>query len=557
MLASRPARAARRFSSVNSLLPLKSRVLEWFVRHWADLVSCLVGGAMVGCIWLEELRLHASTYGAYSDYWEHGAVLHALIEKPWHPSNPHLVSPASSPRFGPLSVLNALLARALGVDAVAALSGAAVVHTFAFVLGIWLFFRVYFRDRRAGLYGLLVMLGGWWEAWTFTSIYQPKVLLSVACYPWLAAFAVTLLGLALEVHVLRQALPRFWHYLLLATGVWVVFLTHQITAMMALAAWFLLALTEPDVSLKRRIAVALSAVAGCALATFWPYFSVWNLLAGGHQESGWVGQGIEAASQVTPVEALHRFYRPKELLPALGIGLLGVLALPYFFLKWRRLFVGLGVLAMLGPFALNAYVPLPLGHRFILLAIFFLHVAVVWLLLALTPGSPEFARVLDRRWLRLASLLVVWGLLATFSWHNVRRTEREWNYFASYSRRGESPLVLYSKRVAELTRKDSVVMGDTLTLWPIPTFGPKVVAARHENPFVPDAAQRILDIDTFFERRTSDAERYRIIAHYRVSHVIVKGDVFGSLRGFLDTHAQRMRLPGGYWLFALNSASLH
>ena len=511
---------------------------------------------MVACIWLEELRLHASTYGAYSDYWEHGAVLHALIQNPWHPSNPHLVTAASSPRFGPLSVVNALVARALGLDAVGALSVAAVVHTAAFVLGIWLFFRIYFRDRRAGLYGLFVMLGGWWEAWTFTSIYQPKVLLSVACYPWLAAFAVTLLGLALEAHVIRKARPRFWHYSLLTACMWVVFLTHQITAMMALAAWFLLALSEPNVPLERRIGVALTAVAGCGLSAFWPYFSVFNLLAGGHQEAGWVGQGIEAATQVTPVEALHRFYRLNELLPALGIGLLGVLGLPYFFLRWRRLFVGLGVLAMLGPFALNVYVPLPLGHRFILLAVFFLHVAVVWLLLVLTPGSHEFARVLDRRWLRLASLLAVWGLLGTFAWHNVRRTEREWNYFAGYARRGESPLLRYSKRVAELTRKDSVVIGDTLTLWPIPTFGPKVVAARHENPFVPDADQRLHDIDMFFARRTPDAERYRIISHYRVSHVIVKGEPFGSLRAFLDAHAQRMRLPGGYWLFALNSANL-
>lgn len=512
---------------------------------------------MVSCIALEESRLHAATFGAYSDYWEHTAVLHALIENPWHPGNPHLLSPASSPRYGPLSVLNGLLARALGLDAPSALSVAAVVHTALFVLGIWSFFRVYFRDRRAGLYGLLVMLGGWWEAWTFTSIYQPKVLLSVACYPWLAAFAVTLLGLALEAHVIRQSRPHILQYSGLVVCMWVVFLTHQVTAMMALAAWFLLALTEPRVPLPRRIAVALTAVAGCAFSIFWPYFSVFNLLAGGHQEAGWVGHGIEVATQAAPnpVEELHRFYRLKELLPALGLGLLGVAALPYFFLTWRRLFVGLGVLAMLGPFALNAYVPLPLGHRFILLAVFFLHVAVVWLLLALTPGSPEFARVLDRRFLRAASLATVWAILGTFAWHNVRRTEREWNYFASYASRGRSPLLRLSKRVAELTDKDSVVMGDTLTTWPIPCYGPKVVALRHENPFVPDAAERVAAVDRFFERNTRDDERAQLIARYRVTHVVVKGDAFGSLRPFLEAHAKRLRLVPGYWLYALTAST--
>jgi hypothetical protein len=398
---------------------------------------------------------------------------------------------------------------------------------------------------------LIVMLGSWWEAWTFTSIYQPKVLLSVACYPWLGAFAITLLGLALAVRVLRAPKPGPAGYGVLVVWATVVFLSHQITAMMALAALFLLALTEPGVPLKRRAWVAATAVTGCALAAFWPYFSVWQLLAGGQRDAGWVGRGVQAAVQGALVTERHRFYRPSELLPALGLGLLGVVFLPYFFLKWRRLFVGLGVLAMLGPFAINAFVPLPLGHRFILLAVFFLHVAVVWLLLLLTPGSPEFLRVLDRPWLRAASLLVVWGLLGTFGYHNVRRTLKEWNYFAYYARHGESPLVKYSRRVGELAGPNAVILGDTLSTWPIPTFGPKVVAIHHENPFVPDEEQRALDVERFFKSASTDGERLALIHQYEVSHVIVKGEPRGTARHFLFGHAHRDFLPGGYSLFTL------
>jgi hypothetical protein len=506
---------------------------------------------MVCCLFFAERQLQAGTYGQHGDYWEHTGVLHALIVNPWHPANPHLLSPASSPRFGPVAVVNALVARAFGLDAIAGLSLAAVANTALFVFGIWLFFRSYFRDARAGLYGLFVMLGSWWEAWTFTSIYQPKVLLSVACYPWLAAFGISLLGLALAVRVLRAETPHWLGLGALVLWAAVVFLTHQITAMMALAALILLALTEPRVSPKRRAYVAGTAVAGCLLAALWPYYSVWRLMAGGHTDAGWVGRGLQAAVSGSVVAQRHFFYKPADLLAALGLAVAAVVCLPYFFLTRRRLFVGLGVLAMLGPFAVNAFVPLPLGHRFILLAVFFLHVGVVWLLLTLTPGFSEFPHALDRPWLRAGCLVFVWGVLLFFGYHNVQRTRKEWAYFERYARRGESTFVRYGRRVAEIAGDHAVIMGDTLTLWPIAGFGPKVVALQHENPFVPDEAERELAVDRFFGTATADEERTRIISQFHVTHVIVNREPRGSLARFLSTSTRRDRLPGGYSLFTL------
>jgi hypothetical protein len=535
---------------VLSLSPLKSRLR--FLRYWADAASLLVAGALTVCIAEAEHWLRAGTFSPFSDYWEHAAVLHALIEQPWHPSNPHLLSPASSPRFGPLAVLEALLARRFHLDAPSALRFVAVAYTALFVVGIWLFFRTYFRDARAGLYGLLVMLGSWWEAWTFTSIYQPKVLLSVACYPWVAAFGITLLTLSLALHVLRTRELDWVELGGMVPCVAVVFLTHQITAMMAIGALTLLALTEPNVPLPRRAWLCGTVLAGCLLSAFWPYFSVWGLLAGGQQDAGWVGRGVQAASEAPPVVAdLHRFYRVRELLPALGLALLGVVFLPYFFLRWRRLFVGLGVVTMLVPFAVNAFVPLPLGHRFILLAVFFLHVAVVWIFMAMTPGSPEFARWLDRRWLRVPSLLVVWAVLLTFGYHNVQRTRQEWAYFEWYVRRGESPSIRYARRAAEIAGEGAVIVGDTLALWPIPTFGPKVVALQHENPFVSDSGERMQAVDVFLAAGTKGTVRLDLIQKYKITHVLVRGEPRGSLNPFLAAEAQRTRLPSGYSLFTL------
>ena len=542
---------------------LKNRARTLLVRYWANTGSLIVATAMVCCISCEEIWLHAGTYSPFSDYWEHAAVLHALLQNPWHPANPHLVSSASSPRFGPITVLNALIARAFGLDAQGGLRLAAVAYTCLFVLGIWQFFRDYFRDERAGLYGLLVMLGSWWEAWTFASIYQPKVLLSVACYPWLAAFGLTLLGLAFAVRVLRSDAkpgeptpdtPRPFALGVLAIGVAVVFLTHQLTAMMALSALCLLALTLPEVPARRRAWVCGTAVAGCFLATFWPYFSVWQLLSGGHSDAGWVGRSVHEAVTVTgapPIDR-HRFYRLPDLASALGLGLVGVLALPYFLFNRRRLFVGLGALSMLVPFAVNAFIPLPLGHRFLLLGVFFLQVAVVWLLLILTPGSLEFPRVLDMRLRRSVSLSVVWLVLLVFGLHNVQRTRKEWAYFARYAERGPSIYVRYSQRVAQLAGPHAVVLGDALTLWPIPTFGPKVVALKHENPLVPDADERQSAVDRVLAEDTPDAERDALLRQYAVTHVILNRSERGSVLRFLAAHARFDSLPAGYVLYTLS-----
>src|SRR5439155_18009629 len=127
------------------------------------------------------------TFGKGLDYWEHTATLRALLDDPWHPPNPQLVSPATSPRFGPHYIAIAVFGRLLGLDAVQAAGVAAVTNVALFLAGIAVFFRLYFRDARASLYGLIVMLAGWWRAWDYSNVYQLRVMFDVASYPSMAA----------------------------------------------------------------------------------------------------------------------------------------------------------------------------------------------------------------------------------------------------------------------------------------------------------------------------------------------------------------------------------
>src|SRR6185503_10893280 len=118
-----------------------------------------------------------------------------------------------------------------------------------------------------------------------------------------------------------------------------------------------------------------SIVGGLLFASLWPYYPALGMVASG--TAARVQKGLEGGAE----HALHSFYEREKLVGILGFCLLVAPFLPY--LVWRRkhLVVPLGTFAMLGVFVASAFLDIPLGHRFVLLAVFFLQIGLVWLLL--------------------------------------------------------------------------------------------------------------------------------------------------------------------------------
>src|SRR5438876_909083 len=95
---------------------------------------------------------------------------------------------------------------------------------------------------------------------------------------------------------------------------------------------------------------------------------------------------------------------------------------------------------MLLPFAVNAFVDLPLGHRFVLLANVFLQIGVVWLLLRVTPGYASAFSCLSRRGLQIAASLALVLLFSVLGWHGVQMAREQLASPKFYTGR-ESPVV--------------------------------------------------------------------------------------------------------------------
>ncbi|HET7546031.1 MAG TPA: hypothetical protein VFK05_39450 [Polyangiaceae bacterium] len=522
----------------------------WLSRHWASALFVLCALGIWGWVSWEAVYVRMITWEGGADYWEHSASLHALIENPWHPRHPHLAITAGSPRFGPQFLLVALIARAVHFDAVQAMALTAVLNTLLFLYGVRVFFLGYFRHPLAPLYGLLVMFGGWWHGFHYSNVYSLPVLFAVASFPSTTALGLTLLGFSLAVRLLRGEVRRP-RLCLLVLGLWAaaVFIIHPLTAMMSISGAFLLALAEPRPSLRLRLELAGAVVVGLALSHFWPYFSPWVVLRGGHGSSAdWAAHSLQQAADLHMKRRLHMFYRTSGLLQTLGVAALTGLCLPYFFFRRARLFVSLGALGMLVPYIANIFVEIPLGHRFLLLAIVYLHIGLVGLLLRLTPGHMGTFRFLRRRAVAFVSALLVAALLVVFSAHSVLETER---HIAEPRFRGrESPVVLNMRELAAVMGPHAVVLTNPLLSWPLPTFGPKVLVLHHDDPLVPDAVEREFWVKRFLGSGGSDEERAAILARYGVTHVAVQREA-GPMARFLAKSSIDRVVAGGLHVYTI------
>ena len=508
--------------------------------HWADGAFLVLSLGIVAWVAWDAFSFRLITNSPGADYWEHTAVLRALLDDPWHPQHPLIAGDVPSPRFGPHFVAIALFGRAIGTDALGAMSISSVVNTLLFLAGIYLFFREYFRNNVAPLFGLVVMFGSWLDAPHFSNVYKLSIYFSVAGYPSTAALAVMLLGLTVFVRALRsdRDRPALWA---LSAFLWAYeYITHPLTAMLAFTTAGLLALTEPFVARTRRLWMLGSILTGVLLASLWPYYPALSMVAGGTVHR--VQKGLE-----TGPHPLHFFYEPKMMFQVLGFGLLAVLAFPYFVWRKKLLVVPLGTLAMLGVFTVSAFLDVPLGHRFILLSVFFLQVGLVWLLLELLPPRPSDASTPPlRRAAWIGGAVLAGGVLVTMAVSNV--LEARGRFKERRTPGDEAVTVKYGRRVAELAGPKAVVLGEPLPSWPIPTFGPKIVTLHHRNPLIKDGKERDAAAQRFFGK-ASDSERLAILEHFGVTHVLVSSRQGAGALRFLQKHGHRRGLPLGRALY--------
>ena len=460
-------------------------------------------------------NFHPATYTYRGDFWEHSAAVHAWLQDLWSPKNPHFSSDAGSPRYIPFYFVVTVLSILFGFTALQAMGTAGVVSITLFLVGIKLFSDRFFGNPWAAPIALLVFLTGWGNPPIWANVYQLRNIFYVISYPSFFAFSLGFIAYWWLLGLINSATLSLWKLAVLALMVSVMFSSHPPTGVAIAATMGLMITLAKDVRLGRRIALLLVLFAGSLLVELWPYFSTWQITLGTSAgKPSWVSTA--SFGTLERAEALYwgrPFYQPRVIVMTLGPALLGVPILFYLVARERMWLLLAGCVIFSIPYLLNFFISIPLGDRFILFALFFLHLAMVWFFLKV------MTREYHSSWMRYAII----GLLSVMVLWNVGVAAVE---FSGYSLRGdqlvkqERMVVGHMQAVAKVVPGDAVIMAPVALAWPLPTFGGKVVGGLHPFPMVSDAWQRRHDVETFFSADTTLQDRKEIMKRYRVTHVL-------------------------------------
>ncbi len=555
--------------------PRGYRVKKRINRYSAEQPSVVPGGLYwAACIailaWLvrDALQGPVALYAFGTEYWEHTALLRAWLADLANPGNPHVDAAALSSRYMPWFWMLAAAGRALGLDAIQLMSVSAVGGFVVLVVGLKLFLDSYFRNPWAPLLGAVVLFGCWGVGWVWPNVLQLRGLFYVAAYPSTLVFGLSLIAFWLTMKLIRNEASPLVLGAALALLVAVMFLCHPLTGVFGIAGCALLVFTESTYSRSREVAALLALLSGAALAELWPWFSVWTLVLGLY------GPGLEVWPTMeqlrSPLTRLlsddwqHPFYDPRQVVVALGPALLGLPLVAWLAARREQLFIVYGAGLMALPWVLNLLIPVPMGHRFLLFAVFYLHMAIIWGWLRLLSGWRAVPQPPAAVPLVLVSIAAALMLVAANVWlarAELQGTTLRPALLRMVDARGAIPgggtIPDLYRRLLEPVGADNVVLTTGELGWPVPTFGPKVTAIKDENPLLTDQLERYQAVAAFFFRPMDDLTRVEIVQRYGANYLLLDAankSNNASLLQWLNSYARQVATVGSLQMYALSPA---
>ena len=495
----------------------------------------------------------------HSDIWEHAAVIRALTADLADPGNPHLATDEVSPRYMPYWVGAGVLGRALGLDPIAVLKLFGVANILLLLSGGYFFFRNYFKERRAGIWGVFVLLFGWGISWYWGNVHSLHNLALASVWPASFVFALSLAYYAYVIAVLDRGRIKLHDTVLLCGIAWICWLSHSLTGAITLAGALALVAFRGRISLVARAALAASVLLALPLAELWPYFAPSELITTTLGDSG-QKESLSVIPMGDSQPVLHTeridvlFYNPFLVAIALWPLLFAIPAVFALARYPRHWFIAGGAIGCLGVYALNQFVDIPLGHRFLPLGAFFLQCALVALVIdskdLVVAGSAR-AREALRHWRQAAIAALIFATVINFAVTSMIVFQGRQSIFGLQFNQLNETMVGAYQRISATLPSDAIVLATEVDSWPLPAFAGKVVVLHHYNPLVPSHAARLWDVEVFFASQTAPADRDMILSAYDVTHLLLReSELDARLRSFVRDRFQEVYRDGDLVLYA-------
>jgi hypothetical protein len=201
------------------------------------------------------------------DIWQHAAALRALIENPFEPANPFVITDNGSRHFHPLWVGAAVMARPFGLDEWAILTVASYLSLVILGTGIFMFARSLHPSPWSPVVLFLCLMSTWFVPIQHTGFHSPSTLLYAAAYPATFMIGLSLILWALTLRALENATVAIWVFPLSAF----MFATHQLGAVIGFVGAGCLALVWGQGTWRAANAVVVAMLSGIAITALWPY----------------------------------------------------------------------------------------------------------------------------------------------------------------------------------------------------------------------------------------------------------------------------------------------
>jgi hypothetical protein len=468
------------------------------------------------------------------DFWEHAAALKAWMTNLSNPASPHVSSAEGSSRYMPFFYLIAALGQLFDLTSLQAMGLASIISFSLLLIGIPYFSVQYFKDNRAPLFTIVVLLCGWGFAWNWSNAYQFRNLLSISAYPSFFVFAFSFFIFGLIIRHLDGKMPRKAIVLpLIALLIAIAFSSHPLTGVYSVFFSGLLALFYGQAQVKIRALVVIAILTGSLLVELWPYFSTWAVILGKTPDRSvsWITNAVSTAEITQDIPRWkkliwgHPFYSPLQLAASVFPVVIGGLFL--FFTKNLQKYYELKIASvlMLLVYALNMFTTIPLGHRALLLGMLPLHLLLVGGLLNLYKEDIFILGYSTKKLVTvyLGSISLMSVVLVGFEIYGYRLQPNLRHTDVSFSQ--DLSVISKYQPIANNLDESSIVMVDALHGWALPSLNAKVVSGMHANPLISDRMQRSRDVRAFFKSQTTESEKDLLLKKYHVTHILIKNDI--------------------------------
>lgn len=463
----------------------------------------------------------------YGDFWEHSAVIQALMTTLISSSHPFFALEADHAFTSPYHWIIAVIGKYFNLDSINSLAIFSIFNICLLFIGLKVYIKSFVKNnyKYTYFYAVIFILFLWGSRpWAFSGFLYFDLISDVLPYPSTFAIALSLIGLGIGFDLFRH--PSLVKQLSLILITSVVLLSHPLTFIF-LASGLLCQTVVSNKIITTFANRLLVLVIACIIASFWPYYSIFELLKGAGDVYHLPNKSMysDVLVKIWPILILSPLLwfsiKSKETVTIL-IHILFLLFI--YFYGWLSAKYSYGrditfIIILTQILIANQIANFEIKFSNIyprIMCFYRITIGIIIICLASTWLYPTFTR----------SLTVINNFVL----------DRNISNQNTYKNLTFLPLFI---------KKDSVVLSDLSTSWKIPSLGGKVIGALHVQAFISDDKSRRDALIEFFSNDVLPSKRQLIIQKYKPDYLLIDKLAFKDwqiILNELDTFSIKIKI---------------